>query len=553
MEQTKTEVKKERGLTERLTQLRERFKFGNWVVNEKGVHKQKTIQVGDTLQTELETVIGTPVIPSRGIYDEDTGTLRREVIFWQGRWRTVALPDSYLTNSSLIVGKLTDLGIRVDSNNAKAAVKYFSDFIQKNSENLETLMGKSSLGWVKVDDELLFMPYTDKFFFSATENQHLYRMVSEAGSLEKWVQLTRQYRTKLPVRLVMAASFASPLLYLLGANPFICHVWGLSGYGKTLAVIIAMSVWGQPEQGKLTQSLDSTDNNLMLTASFFNHIPIGADELQTVRQSKNELNYDKTIMKVTNAQDRGKNKNGTTAEVRKTWQNVFITSGEEDIVKSSSNTGAKNRVISIGLAEKLFPIGNTVKQDLMKNHGTAGRKYIEYVKENLDFVQTAYQIALVKIMKTVNTTDKQASAMAAMLTADTLANRLFYAESGEYCLDVESVRDYLLPEESASAPERAYQFVCSYVAIHNDNFVGAGRDFWGSFSRDSDNEINIVKEVLEKALADNGFSLEACYPEWEKRGYVVRNTADKNRKYFQVRNGQARCWAVRLRLEKDKQ
>ena len=551
MEEKKTETKWAKGLTERVQQFREKYRFGNWVINENGVHKQKTIQVGDNLQTELETIINKPVIPFRSVFDEDTRTLKREVMFWQGRWRTAVVPDSFLANASQIVQKLTDLGIRIDSNNAKAAVKYFSDFIQKNDSLIETLSGKSSLGWVEIDDELIFVPYTDRFYFNNSENKHLFDMVNEKGSIETWIKLTAEYRKRLPIRLVMAASFASPLLYLLGGNPFICHVWGLSGYGKTLAVIVAMSIWGSPEQGKLTQSLDSTDNNLMLTASFFNHIPVGADELQTVKRNANDLNYDKTIMKITNAQDRGKNKNGTTAEVRKTWDNVFITSGEEDIVKSSSNTGAKNRVISIGLSEKLFPVGNTVKQDMMKNHGTAGRLYIAFVKKNRDFIEAYYEQMVKKIMEECDTTDKQACAMATMLTADVLVQQLFYRN--ETPLTIEQIREYLLPEESASAPERAYQFVCSFVAIHNDNFVGAGRDFWGSFSRDSENEVNIVKAVLEKALAEQGFSLEACYTEWEKKGYVVRNAEDKNRKYFRIRNGQARCLAVRVRLEGEKE
>jgi putative DNA primase/helicase len=45
-------------------------------------------------------------------------------------------------------------------------------------------------------------------------------------------------------RLVLAASFAAPLLKPLGHRSFALHIWGDSGGGKTATLKTALSAWG---------------------------------------------------------------------------------------------------------------------------------------------------------------------------------------------------------------------------------------------------------------------------------------------------------------------
>lgn len=58
----------------------------------------------------------------------------------------------------------------------------------------------------------------------------------------------------------MAASFASVLLEPLGCLSFVFHLWGGSGTGKTVGMMVAASVWGNPAEGALTRTLNSTPN-----------------------------------------------------------------------------------------------------------------------------------------------------------------------------------------------------------------------------------------------------------------------------------------------------
>ena len=84
-------------------------------------------------------------------------------------------------------------------------------------------------------------------------------------------------------RVILAASFASPLLEVLGALPFFVHLWGVdSGTGKTVALMLAASVWGDPAVGAYIKTFDATVVGHEKTAAFLNHLPLCLDELQSL-------------------------------------------------------------------------------------------------------------------------------------------------------------------------------------------------------------------------------------------------------------------------------
>ena len=56
-----------------------------------------------------------------------------------------------------------------------------------------------------------------------------------------------ELRKNETVHFIVASSFASVLIELLHINPFIVHLWGKSGTGKSVTLIIAMSIWGNPK------------------------------------------------------------------------------------------------------------------------------------------------------------------------------------------------------------------------------------------------------------------------------------------------------------------
>lgn len=79
------------------------------------------------------------------------------------------------------------------------------------------------------------------------------------------------------VRLAFAASFGSVLIEPLKILPFVFHIWsGESGTCKTVAIMAAMSIWGNPKMGGLVKTMNTTKVNIMRTSAFCIRFPMPA-------------------------------------------------------------------------------------------------------------------------------------------------------------------------------------------------------------------------------------------------------------------------------------
>ena len=78
------------------------------------------------------------------------------------------------------------------------------------------------LGWVGSS----FTPYAEDIRYEGDmDYEVIFRNVKEAGSFEVWKELCAGLRQNVPLRMMMAASFASVLLEPLKVLPFVLHVW----------------------------------------------------------------------------------------------------------------------------------------------------------------------------------------------------------------------------------------------------------------------------------------------------------------------------------------
>jgi uncharacterized protein (DUF927 family) len=68
-----------------------------------------------------------------------------------------------------------------------------------------------------------------------------------SGDISKWLKLAARLRHYPLARFILSASFAAPLLKLLGQQVYIIHVWGPTRSGKSAALKFALLVWGDPD------------------------------------------------------------------------------------------------------------------------------------------------------------------------------------------------------------------------------------------------------------------------------------------------------------------
>lgn len=471
-----------------------------------------------------------PILPVKRMVDIDTGDVKTEIAYKRGkRWRTETVEKQVLANAQKII-LLADKGVAVDSTNARDLVAYMSFLEAQNYDRIPETPTVQHLGWV---DEDQFSPYLDGLVYDCQSGfQNEFRAVHSKGSYEKWLEVAREVRAgqSMPARLTLAASLASPLLSRLDALPFMVHLWGsVSGIGKSVALLLAGSVWADPEIGSYVKPIRGTNAGLEQYAAFCRHLPVCLDELQTIQGRKD---FDELVYVL--CEGTSKLKSTKEGGVSKTlrWNNTFITSGEMPITNANSKAGAVNRVIEVECTQPLFENPRAVSQILKANYGHAGRRFIEGLNPDmLDLMKDTQEIYFDQLKG--NATDKQALSASFLLAADVLADMILF-EDGK-SLTAEEIAPLLVTQEQANTGKRAYEWVIGWIGSNPSHFSTTGEwltECWGEVKNRNGMNIACVNAViLRREMANAGFNVDSFLSWAAREGKVLRGPKGHGKGY----------------------
>ena len=541
----KTDGNSEKGNRTAFTNQPFSLQCGEWTTDDNGVYREVQTANGG-VRTEYASHI--PIMPIERLENRETHKTSITLLYGNALNKRRTVEKSVISNSRLIVS-LSDYGVDVTSESAKHLVNYLNTVINLNRNTIPKQESVSRLGWFDTE----FIPYDGNAVLdnADTATDLINAVTEQAGTLEEWADYIRPLReNNLYFRLVLAASFASVLAEKVNALPFFVHLWGGTGSGKTVALMAAASVWGNPKQGKYLLTLNMTTNALMEISAMLYNLPLIGDELQTI---KNEYNtsYDKIVMQLTEGISRGRMNSSLKVQEQKAWKNVFITNGEEPITQSNSGGGAVNRVIELECTEKLIPNGNETVNFITNHYGVAGRKFIEHIKAKpLEQLQEEFSTCFNMLMQLTDTTDKQALAMALLFVADGYADEcIFHSKE----MDIKQVAAMLKTNAQVDVAERAYRTIIDTIAENSDKF-DTERDsdrvfsaYWGRKYYNGD--VKIIKTVLDRLLKEKcSTSFDTVKQKWADKGYLVPGTAAKKRYYSGGRLNGNYCYYVTLRL-----
>ena len=315
------------------------------------------------------------------------------------------------------------------------------------------------------------------------------------------------------------------------------HIWsGESRTGKTVAIMAAMSIWGNPKMGGLVKTMNTTKVGIMRTSAFLYSLPYAGDELQTMKD-RWMTNFDQLIYQITEGIDRGRGRASGGVEETKTWHCSYIFTGEEPITKQNSREGAKNRSIEIEVEGKLIENGNETVRILTENYGFAGERLVEYISgTDTGKLLDEYKAYFTEICG-LNATEKQAMAMACMLVADRILTELIFTD--ETPLTVKDVKKYLKNAKEVDIAARSYENVLNWIAQNPIRFqdpndadsVNRG-EVWGKITEDENHPeeppVAVVnKDVLCRFLEKESFDYTAISKKWAEKGYLVKNSQGK--------------------------
>lgn len=222
-------------------------------------------------------------------------------------------------------------------------------------------------------------------------NGYLEPAFSQAGTLEEWKEyIAAPAAGNSRMVFAISCALAAPLANIVEMESGGFHFRGSSSSGKTTALHLAASVFGQPS--RYIRLWRTTANGLEGLAALHNDGLLILDELsQADPKEAGEAAY-----MLANGQ--GKTRATRTGAARKaaTWRLMFLSAGEETLAAIMARAGKKTNAgqeirladIDIDAGQNMGAFENThddtpaglsvkLKDHAAKYHGTAGRAWIE--------------------------------------------------------------------------------------------------------------------------------------------------------------------------------
>ena len=498
---------------------------GEWIANDAGIYRLK--QQGDIVKKDYACKM--PIMPAAVLRNIETDTEKVQLAFrrTKSQWSKCIFPRSTISNKNKII-ELADRGIFVTSDTAAALVTYLGACLANNAEIIPIIQSVERLGWV----DGVFVPYDEALTLDNDgQGAELARAVHSKGTLQEWAEYIAPLRKQsLYLQIVLAAAFASVLISKVKALPFVLHLWGGTGTGKTVALKVAASIWGNPEKYMLT--LNGTTNALMGTAALLHDLPLLADELQTIKIDTNFQNYDKIIMQLTEGKDRARLTQQSTLKEQKTWNNCFIFTGEEPITQSNSGGGTKNRVIELQCKEQIISNGNAVVNFIDSHYGSAGRAFIEHIASKpAETLQQEFQALQSALLELSGSSAKQCAALALIALADAYADECIFKDKLQV-LDLKQLAGIAKSLAEIDSAERAYRYIMDVIAANGDFFARKTQNSDGKecyykpaygacWGKITDNYIAINKTRITEELSKQGYSLNSVVDAWKNKGYIM--------------------------------
>lgn len=510
---------------------------GDWEADDGGIFKKNGYND--------EVACPHPIMPVERLVNIDTGEEKLQLAFRKGTiWRKIIVSKTVLASSNKVT-ELAGSGIAVTSQNARAFIQYISDM---ENMNYYLIPEKKSIGRFGYIPDEGFSPFVDGLIFDGDVNfKAMFQTVRSRGSETKWLETAAEVREmSTTVKIILAASFASVLLEPLNCLPFFVHLWGVdSGTGKTVALMVAASVWGDPAVGAYVKTFDGTVVGMEKTAAFLNNLPFCLDELQLAKDSKGRTTFD--VYKLAQGVGRTRGNRSGGVDLTPTWRNCILTTGESPLTGTASGAGAVNRVIDIECksAQAVIKDGMRISGAVKRNYGFAGRKFVErlYQPGVIDQVSERYR-ELFRILSDRDTTEKQAMAAAAIILADELACQWIF--SGQQPLTIEQVSEFLASKAAVSAGDRGYKYLCDWVTQNSNKLCGRSEnpniEVLGALE---DGRAYIIRSVFERILQDAGYSTAAMIS-YLKQSNLIETRGRANTKGKRINGIPTECFCLRL-------
>jgi hypothetical protein len=263
-------------------------------------------------------------------------TLNFSTITEVGRQTQIALPLKDASTKDGLKKALWQQGLPLREHETKGAIEFIVSWIEKLQKNKSSVVSSAPFGWSvtkgKVEGFIfggsMWTPNGDRG--AANPDPVIAMQYHPTGERDPWLKaakmITSQGRPELDA--IIASAFAAPLVRFTGEPGILMSAYSQeSGIGKTTALKVAQSVWGDPIRAM--QGLDDTQNSVFGKIGELRSLPMYWDEIKTDDQRKK---FVKMVFQLTNRREKSRMNASASQRLAGTWQTMLVSASNDSIM-----------------------------------------------------------------------------------------------------------------------------------------------------------------------------------------------------------------------------
>lgn len=345
------------------------------------------------------------------------------------------------------------------------------DYVARQEDQAPIVRQYSRVGWYVFQNQLRFLHYADSDGWQYVGDKDLTPVGIEETSLAVLDDLVKG---STGLTIALCASLSSALVGLLAqtkhiVEPLLVHFFGQSSTGKTSALQLAASCWGNPAMGQgVLSSWHSTENALLAGLSNNFGVACCFDE-----SSVSERNFSSLIYCISQGKEKDRLTKSAERQLAKRFATSILSTGENSLLSSSSNNvGLRVRVLEFFNAPmtRSAEHSNEIKGYVGAHYGEAGPSFAklleQYSSEELwgmvcgekKLFEAKDELILMPI------TERLSMKYAILLVTAKLVNRHWGFHINKVAMDMFLVEHHNSYREEGDQGERAYKVLLEWVA-----------------------------------------------------------------------------------------
>lgn len=311
----------------------------------------------------------------------------------QGVQAQIKVPFEVINDSTAFKRTLGRQGMVPYKHELDDLGEFYVAWIDKLRSDRTNVVQNQSFGWAVKNGKIEGFVYGGYMWSkdvprpAANADPVLSSQYNPVGDLQPWLDaaklITNQNRPALDA--ILAAAFAAPLVRFTGQAGVLLSTYSTqSGIGKSTALKIAQSVWGNPI--KAVQSLSDTQNSVLKKMGDTKNLPLFWDELKTKDDTQKFANL---AFQLSLGKEKSRLAADTSYREPGTWQTLLCSTSNDSLlayVMSQTKTTAAGiyRVFEYevprGVTGQISPNDAAlIVGALNDNYGAAGLLYSQFL------------------------------------------------------------------------------------------------------------------------------------------------------------------------------